>query len=320
LKVVVHPIPLNSGTSRSESALSFPIAPRQTSFNQAIEKAGHMQKERRLSAPGKNSATPSQSLGLSFSETRYPAGLRMPAHQHGPASFSFVFEGGYAETLGSREREGKPLASIFHPEGESHSVVFHQSDVRIFRVEFGDAWRRRMGDYLPAFDEPAESIGGLPAFLAMRLYGESRRRDQWSALAIDGLTLEIVAEFGRMTTLLKQARRPHWVEEVREILSSRFAETPSLSELAESVGVHPVHLAREFRKRFGCATGDYVRRLRIEQACAALTSSDAPITEIALAAGFYDQSHFSNAFKKITGMTPAAWREASLCPNRRSGR
>jgi len=243
----------------------------------------------------------------------------MPAHQHGPASFSFVLEGGYTETLGARERECKPLTSIFHPQCESHSVVFHRSEVRIFRVEFGGVWRARMQDYLPAFDEPSESSGGLLAFLAMRLYGEIGRRDQWSALAIEGLALEIIAELGRLADRLKQATKPHWVEEVREILSSRFIETPSLPELAESVGVHPVHLAREFRKRFGCATGDYVRRLRIEQACAALTTSDAPITEIALAAGFYDQSHFSNTFKKITGMSPAAWRVASSNPNRRAG-
>jgi AraC family transcriptional regulator len=279
-----------------------------------------MQTERRLSDPGKSSAILSHSSGLNFSETRYPAGLRMPAHQHGPASFSFVLEGGYTETLGSRERECKPLTSIFHPQCESHSVVFHQSEVRIFRVEFGDGWRGRMRDYLPDFDEPAESSGGLLAFLAMRLYGEIGRHDQWSALAIDGLSLEIIAEIGRMADRLKQASRPHWLEEVREILSSRFIEPPSLAELAESVGIHPVHLAREFRKRFGCATGDYVRRLRIEQACAALTTSEAPITEIALAAGFYDQSHFSNTFKKITGMTPAAWRAAASGPNWRGCR
>jgi len=296
------------------------LKPQQPDFNQTVEKAGHMRTKRRLSAPGKSSAMLSQSSGLSFSETLYLAGLKMPAHQHGPAAFSFVLEGGYTETLGARERECKPLTSIFHPQCESHSVVFHQSDVRIFRVEFGDEWRGRMRDYLPAFDEPAESSGGLLAFLAMRLYGEIRRLDQWSALAIDGLTLEIIAELGRLADRLKQASKPHWVKEVREILSSRFTETLSLAELAESVGVHPVHLAREFRKRFGCSTGDYARRLRIEQACAALTTSDAPITEIALSAGFYDQSHFSNTFKKITGMTPVAWRAASSSSNRGGGR
>jgi AraC family transcriptional regulator len=278
-----------------------------------------MQTERPLSVSGKSSTMLSQFSGLSLSETRYVAGLRMPAHQHGPAAFSFVLGGGYTETLGARERECKPLTSVFHPQCESHSVVFHQSTVRIFRVEFSDAWRKRMRDYLPAFDEPAESSGGQLAFLAMRLYDEIGRCDQWSALAIDGLMLEIIAEIGRLADRLKQASKPHWVEEVREILSSRFTETPSLAELAESVGVHPVHLAREFRKRFGCATGDYVRRLRIEQASSALISSDAPITEIALAAGFYDQSHFSNTFKKFTGMTPAAWRAASSNSNRRGG-
>jgi AraC family transcriptional regulator len=244
----------------------------------------------------------------------------MPAHQHEPAAFSFVLEGGYTETIGVRERECKPLASIFHPRCESHSVVFHQFDVRIFRVELGSVWRGRMQDHLPAFDEPAESSGGRLAFLAMRMYGEIACRDRWSALAIDGLMLEIVAELGRLADRLKQPPKSHWVEEVREILSSRFTDTPSLAELAESVGVHPVHMAREFRKRFGCATGDFVRRLRIEQACDALTTSDATIAEIALAAGFYDQSHFSNTFKKITGMTPAAWRAASSSSIRRGSR
>src|SRR5262245_15653928 len=99
-----------------------------------------MQTERRLSAPGKSAVMLLQSSGLSFSETLYPARLRMPAHQHGPAAFSFVLEGGYTETLGARNRECKSSTSIFHPQCESHSVVFHQSYVRIFRVELGDAW------------------------------------------------------------------------------------------------------------------------------------------------------------------------------------
>src|SRR5262245_47351096 len=131
-----------------------------------------MQTERRLSTLGKSSVILFQSTGLSYSETRYPARFRMPTHQHGPAAFSFVLAGGYSETLGLRERECKPLTSIFHPQGESHSVIFHQCDVRIFRIELGDAWRARVQTYMPVFDEPAESSGGVLAFLAMRLYAE----------------------------------------------------------------------------------------------------------------------------------------------------
>ncbi len=275
-----------------------------------------MQTERRLSGSGQNEnpikrqlCQPlSPALGMNFSETRYPSGFRMPKHPHDSAALSFVLAGGYSETVNCRERECQPLTTVFHPQGESHSVIFHHADVRIFRVEVGEKWLARMQNFLPVWDAPAEFNGGLLAFLAMRLYGEMQRDDCWSALSVEGLMLEILAELGRAADCAKSSAKSHWVEEVREILHSRLAATPSLPELAESVNVHPVHLAREFRKRMGCTIGDYVRRLRIEQACAALTASDSPMSEIALAAGFYDQSHFSNTFKKITGLTPAAWR------------
>lgn len=270
-----------------------------------------MQTERLLSDSGHNSATLLQSSGLKFSETHYPASLKMPVHQHGLAAFSFVLVGEYTESLGRRQRECKPLSSVYHPQGESHSVVFHQSESRIFRVELSDMWCARISDYLPILHQPAEFDGGLLAFLAMRLFGEIQRQDAWAALAIEGLMLEIMAELGRARDSLKSSGKSHWIEQVKESLASQLSETPSLTELAESVGVHPVHLSREFRKRFNCTVGDYLRRLRIEQACAELINSDVPMSEIALAAGFYDQSHFSNIFKKITGMTPAAWRTAS---------
>ena len=70
-------------------------------------------------------------------------------------------------------------------------------------------------------------------------------------------------------------------------------------------------LAREFRRRFGCSIGDYVRRLRIEFACRELAISDVPLYEIAFAAGFSDHSHFARTFKRATGMTPGAYRAAS---------
>src|SRR5262249_13305250 len=84
----------------------------------------------------------------------------------------------------------------------------------------------------------------------------------------------------------------------------------TLPAIAGSVGIHPAHLARVFRQFHGCAMADFVRKLRIEYACRRLTTSDAPLAGIALAAGFSDQSHFSNTFKRWMGMTPAAFRMA----------
>jgi hypothetical protein len=58
----------------------------------------------------------------------------------------------------------------------------------------------------------------------------------------------------------------------------------------------------------GCSVGDYVRQLRVEDACRRLATLDAPIVEIALAAGFTDQSHFTRTFQRLRGLTPAEFR------------
>jgi AraC family transcriptional regulator len=56
--------------------------------------------------------------------------------------------------------------------------------------------------------------------------------------------------------------------------------------------------------------GAYVRRLRLDWAASRLKMADEPIARIGLEAGFADQSHFTRAFKRYTGLTPAEYRSA----------
>ena len=110
---------------------------------------------------------------------------------------------------------------------------------------------------------------------------------------------------------LTASRPPTWLSQVREILHAQFSEHLTLAAIAESAGVHPVHLAREFRMHFRVTIGEYLRQLRIEFACAKLSNSHSALSDIALAAGFSHQSHFSRTFKRLTGMTPAEYRKIS---------
>ena len=72
--------------------------------------------------------------------------------------------------------------------------------------------------------------------------------------------------------------------------------------------MHPVHLARQFRASQGCTVGEYIRRVRVGFARRELVMTDKPIAEIALSAGFFDQSQLTKTFKRVTGRTPAAYR------------
>ena len=246
--------------------------------------------------------------GLRLSESSYPANLKMPKHAHEQAYLGIVLSGGYTERVGRKTRECKSLTTAFHPRGESHSVTFHNTPVRIFRIEITREWRESAGRHVRLPDEPAECDGGPLASLVLRLHNEFRSRDSWSGLAIEGLALEMTAELGRSRAKESGGQAPAWLDEVRQRLLSRIAEPLPLADLAASAGVHPVHLARAFRKHFRCTIGDFIRRVRVEFACHQISETDAPLSEVALAAGFYDQSHFSNIFRRITGMTPAAYR------------
>lgn len=144
----------------------------------------------------------------------------------------------------------------------------------------------------------------------MRLYREFHRSDSASSLAIEGLTLELLAEISRKQPRPQELRLPKWLGLTKDLLQAHFAEPLRLESIAEAVGVHPVHLAREFRKHFGCTVGDYVRHLRLIYASTQLSESNKTLATIATDAGFADQSHFCRSFKRITHMTPSEYRRA----------
>ena len=85
-------------------------------------------------------------------------------------------------------------------------------------------------------------------------------------------------------------------------------ESVSLSNTAALVGVHAAHLAKMFRRYYGCTVGDYVRRLRQDHAAKLLAQSEESLSAVALATGFYDQSHFTHFFKVRFGLTPGDFR------------
>jgi AraC family transcriptional regulator len=97
----------------------------------------------------------------------------------------------------------------------------------------------------------------------------------------------------------------------RQQVEDAFDRPFAVAEIAASVGVHPAHLAREFRRHYGTTIGAYVRRLRLEWATARLAASDDTLSSIAFAAGFANQSHFTRAFKRHTGLTPGGYRASS---------
>jgi AraC family transcriptional regulator len=252
-----------------------------------------------------------QVAGLVLTETVYAPDVQLPKHSHANAYFCLVRQGAYTESYNGRTRRCSPLMLAFHPPEEVHAQQFHEGPAVSFNIELGPAWLPRLGRHGPAFESGLDFQGGEPAALALKLHREFHLTDGASALAIEGLTLELLATACRSAAPVER-RRPPWLERAWQLVQDRYHETLTLSDVAGAVGVHPVHLACTFRRHYGCSLGDAVRRRRIEFAAGRLAVTADSLADIARAAGFADQSHFSNTFKKVMGMTPSVFRRSVI--------
>ena len=247
---------------------------------------------------------------LTFTEIVYPPRCEVPRHSHELSQFCLVLNGTFSEVYGRKTRQGMPLTLIARPSNEMHAHRFHNAGAHCFVIEIGHQSLQRAREHSPTLDDSMDFRGGLIAWLAKRIYNEFYHEDNASSLAIEGLTLEMLSEASRRQVRLSGPKPPPWLEQAREFLHAHFSEAVFLKDVASFAGIHPVHLARVFRQFYHCTVGEYVRKLRIEFACREISLTDASFTEIAISAGFYDQSHFSRTFKHIVGLTPSEYRFA----------
>jgi len=253
--------------------------------------------------------TPLYSLdGLTVAQTTYPPHFVIPPHEHTNAFFCFVLEGRGTRSWRGRAGAEAPMALTLFPNGHEHANCWGCSGGRALHVEFAGPWLERLRDRTRILDRPTDFERGPPVWLARRLAGECAEPDDVSALVVEGLTLELLAECSRSRADRSARPSPRWIKRVNTLLQARFADDLSLAGIAADPGVSADHLARMFRRCYGITVGEHIRRLRIEFACKRIAESDEPLADVALAAGFSDQSHLTKVFHRHMQITPAAFR------------
>lgn len=105
-----------------------------------------------------------------------------------------------------------------------------------------------------------------------------------------------------------QGLSPRQVGQVTDFVLAHLEQDLSLSALAEQIGFSPYHFARQFRRATGESPHQFVLNQRIERARQLLQEADLPLAQVALASGFANQSHLTQAFKRALGLTPATYR------------
>jgi AraC family transcriptional regulator len=249
-----------------------------------------------------------EQCGAIFSELCHTSPRKLPSHSHELAFFAVLMDGLYAERYGRQERQFRPFTVHFRPAGIPHQDEIGPNGVRFFEIEVRPIWRRRMEDCSAALDLARDDTqGGELLWLAMKIFREVHGAETADDLSIESLLAELVASAARKRRE-RLREHPAWLERIVEKLAVEYCERLTLDELSLEAGVHPVHLSRVFRKCMGEGIGAHVHRLRVRAACEQMLEPELSIAEISAATGFADQSHFTRAFRRMAGMTPAAFR------------
>lgn len=238
----------------------------------------------------------------------HPGGSEIARHFHDDPTICYVLRGGFTEySRGEAADCGADTLKLM-PAGEPHSNRFGLAETRGLRIEVD---RERFAE-VPAIhrvlDERKHASGGRGAALALRMVSELTAADTAGPIAAEGLALELLVELARLGEPRGEVPTPAWLIAAEERIRQRYRTAITVGDIAREVGVNPATLARGYRRRFGCTVGERIRALRVRHAARELSETTEPLSDIALRAGFYDQSHFTNVFRRTLGVTPSAFR------------
>lgn len=246
--------------------------------------------------------------GFTLTETVRSAGSIIPPHYHNHTNIAFVLSGSFVETIGREAYNLTPGSIVLRPAGEPHRNQYGVEQAKCLIIEVGTQRLSLIRENFDLLDRADHIRDNVMSNLAFRIHKELRQMDDASTLSVEGLILEMLARGVRRKKRPSPKREPRWLQEARDFLHAEFSRPVTLSQIAQTVRIHPSHLAKMFRLHHRCTLGEYVRQLRLNYAENELTFFDKSLSEIALSAGFYDQSHFSNAFKLHYGLTPSEFR------------
>jgi AraC-like DNA-binding protein/mannose-6-phosphate isomerase-like protein (cupin superfamily) len=159
-------------------------------------------------------------------------------------------------------------------------------------------------EFFPSFSQPvlyhSELAGSLQELHRMICEGETDFIKEELYLFLIG---HLIQEYsGSMTAPLSEDSSSEF-SSICDYLEENYAKSITLDELSKLAGMSKYHFLRSFTRQNGITPYSYLQTIRISKAKKLLEQGISSV-EVALRTGFSDQSHFSNFFKKLIGVTP----------------
>jgi AraC family transcriptional regulator len=233
-----------------------------------------------------------------------------PRHTHEDVHFQVILRGRYKTGAIGADGLCGPQTIIFNPAGTTHDDGFPARDGRFVTLSLKAAAAQRLCCLGTCPKRATAFTRGELVVTFSKLLRELRDPDCFSSTVVEGLTLEIFAQFLR-TTRQVNISRP--LMQAVEVINSCLDRKLTVSDIAAMIGISAPYLGRGFQQHFGCSIGEMVRMQRVYKARDMLLGGKIPLAEIAIRTGFSDQAQFSKAFRRVTGFSPGDFRRL-FCP------
>jgi AraC-like DNA-binding protein len=183
------------------------------------------------------------------------------------------------------------------------ALYLDESAIGSLEMAYGDRAQGRLfvppGLYSDA--QLARALAGAHGSRAGGAPLMERQTHWWTAIAM------LFGRYGKPKGAFDDLQRPgEKMQAVREYIAAHFARDISIDELSTLTGLSRFHLIRAFRRAYGLPPHAYANQLRLIEAKRLLRGGRSP-AEVALAVGFYDQSHLNKQFKRAFSLTPASF-------------
>ncbi|MBD2705662.1 helix-turn-helix transcriptional regulator [Spirosoma sp. BT702] len=244
--------------------------------------------------------------GLTLTDTEYTHDW-VDWHYHQNAYFTFILEGCVLEGNKKETYHCSAGSLLFHYWQESHYNRKPPGFTRGFHIELEPDWLAGLDLDLSQVQGSLNLIDPQLKVLLYKIFREFKLEDSIKHLAIQSLLIEAISRIAGYKQDTYR-NRPDWAIRVRDLLHDAPVANWTLPALAQTVGVHPVHLSRSFPQYFNCTLSHYIRSIRVQHSLALMAQKTHSLTAIALACGFADQSHFIRCFQEIYRCKPTVYR------------
>ena len=237
-------------------------------------------------------------------EVAYSPRLIQARHAHPETTITLVVAGSLRETVAHTQEIARALSIVVKPGDTEHADEFGAGGARTVQISLTERDAADLRDWEPCARTWRWTHAGpaVPAFL--RLLSLLRASPHDDVLIDRGVT-DVLSSLREVPD---DSRRdpPVWLRTVREEIDDTQSGA-RVRDLAARAGVHPVYLARQFRRFFGSSVVAYLQRQRVTRAADLIASSSLPLSTVAFQTGFADQSHLNRSFRAGTGFTPGAY-------------